>query len=233
MKKEQLDYLKISRTEKADNAILVFHGFTESKYYFEEMATELAEKFPNTAFYLANAPEVHPEKGYCWFQIEHEDMAAFSPDADKEVAMDRLNKLILKAPVESVHELTDEIVKNENISYDKVIYAGFSQGGIMALASGVTSHNKLGGVVAMSAIPLIFGKHFGVDKVKSVPDFLLTHSTDDMVVPYISMGISKQCLQAVGANVEEYTVNDAGHTVDKKVQAKLVEFLTSKVIERG
>ena len=95
----------------------------------------------------------------------------------------------------------------------RVILAGFSQGGAMALHVGLRHAARLGGLLVLSAyLPLAHavaaeGSHAG----RGTPVFL-AHGTQDPLIPLARARVARDALAALGCPVEyhEYPI---GHTV--------------------
>ena len=81
---------------------------------------------------------------------------------------------------------------------ERVILAGFSQGGAVALYAGLQSTLGLGGVVALSTyLPL--AKHFG--QTLAPPPVFMAHGDADAVIPLSFAAASRERLVALGATV--------------------------------
>ncbi len=224
MTKTILEYQKISQKQEIDSAMIIFHGYGDSMAGFSDFAQYLSRFFPKTAFYLVNAPDSLMFGGYSWFSLNQEDFLAFEAP---ETAEQTLNNLIDRVPIDKVHKFTDFVAENENISHDKIVYAGFSQGGLISLIGGLTKEEKLGGIVAMSAVPLTFGKYFTVEDVKNTPEVLLTHGTGDTIVPFVCFEMSKSNLGKIGVKPSEEIVPRAEHneSITFEVLQKISVFL--------
>ncbi len=227
MKNMKLEYHKISQKQLVDSAMLIFHGYGDSYMGFMDFAEVLSAKFPSMGFYVVNAPTPLFFGGYSWFDLNQDDFEAFeTPDA----AIPALNNLIARAPLSMVHDLTKEIAEKESISFDKMFYAGFSQGGLMSLVGSLTFDEKLAGAVAMSSVPLTFGDDFSLDEIKNTPDILLTHGTKDSVVPFVCLEMSKHALAEIGIVPEEKIVPNKDHneSITFEVIEKISEFIKTR-----
>lgn len=228
MKEFTLEYHKISQRQDIDSAMVIFHGYGDSKEGFIDFAQFLSRRFPKMGFFLVNAPDTLMFGGYSWFPLEQADFAAFD---NPDLALKTLNNLIARAPLDKAHSFTQEIAQKEELAYERVIYTGFSQGGFMALAGGLTFPEKLGGVIAMSAVPLTFGLDFSLDKVKQTPDTLLTHGTGDTIVPFACLEITKTNLHNVGTIVDEIVLANTEH--NESITIEVLDKITSFLQERG
>jgi predicted esterase len=90
------------------------------------------------------------------------------------------------------------------IPADRIVLSGFSQGGAMAVFSGLTAPVRLAGIVGMSAY-LLLSLKFRDLAPKPQPNqdtpLLLMHGSLDSVVPFKMGELSKAMLTAQGFNV--------------------------------
>ena len=124
-----------------------------------------------------------------------------------------------------VNEFINHICQKHSLNSNQVILMGFSQGGLMALMSGLTNPDKLGGIIACSSIPIMINQILELDDIKNKPNVLLTHGTDDDIVPFIGMQISENTLTNIDCPVQNHTVPGMGHTIDESCIEKIISFI--------
>ena len=93
--------------------------------------------------------------------------------------------MIIHASSPLVHEMINREIVESGIPPEKIIVAGFSQGAVMSLISGLSFPQKLGGIVAMSGylpIPDKFHQHIHPSN-KNTP-IVMFHGKEDDVVQY-------------------------------------------------
>ena len=105
---------------------------------------------------------------------------------------------------------TDDVVRqlieqeiNAGVSAQCIVLAGFSQGGAMALYSGLRYPQRLAGIIALSTyLPLreTLSKEAALGN-RDVP-ILMCHGTRDQVVPEIAGKLSRDLLVGLGYAVE-------------------------------
>jgi phospholipase/carboxylesterase len=82
----------------------------------------------------------------------------------------------------------DELIQQEinfGISPQKIIVAGHSQGGSMALAAGLTSKYCLGGIICLAGFLPYYQEILELAKAKDKKaPILICHGTQDTIVPY-------------------------------------------------
>jgi phospholipase/carboxylesterase len=95
----------------------------------------------------------------------------------------------------------------------RVVIGGFSQGGAVALYAGLSLAGRLGGILAMSAyLPLYSRFQRGGAAADSDTAVMMTHGTDDPIVPVTYGQLSRRRLETLGYTVRwrEYPM---GHTI--------------------
>ena len=102
----------------------------------------------------------------------------------------------------------EELIQREydrGIAYNKIIIAGFSQGGAIALYTGLRYPKKLGGLIALSTwIPLEEKIKNELGKDNSQPlnlPIFLAHGEYDQVIPFEFGEISKKLIEKFGFKV--------------------------------
>ena len=220
----KLAYQKYPSKQATDSIMIFFHGYGDSAEGFGHIVYELYEGLPTTTFYFVNAPlELFPG-GYGWFEIAEE----YFTHIGKGIAEmhDLLHDMIgsAKDVLPAIHVLTQKICVAENIGLDRIIYAGFSQGGLMALLSGLTSETA--GIVAISSVPITYGRNFTKEEIKNKPAILLTHSTGDTIVPFACFEANKSALSEAEIKMEEKILYglDHNYSINKEIIDSLIDF---------
>jgi len=117
--------------------------------------------------------------------------------------------------------------KSNGLSGDKIILAGFSQGGAMALHIGLRYPEKLAGIIALSSyLPL--NKLLPQEKSAVNQDIpiMMAHGTEDPLIPIMFAKASKDFLLQQGYQVAWHTypiphtvcaqeINDISHWLQK------------------
>ncbi|MEN9559406.1 MAG: hypothetical protein RLZZ502_617 [Pseudomonadota bacterium] len=108
----------------------------------------------------------------------------------------------------SQRQINQMIVREHDrgIAYHKIFLAGFSQGGVIALQTGLRYSERLGGVLALSTY-LSCGDSLaaeGTQANKDVP-VLYVHGTQDAVIPLSLAEKSRQTLRTHGYQVQWQT----------------------------
>jgi phospholipase/carboxylesterase len=125
-----------------------------------------------------------------------------------------------------VQELIDEQTA-KGISHDRIILAGFSQGGVIALQLGLRLDKRIAGIVALStylhdAIKTEEQRH---DANLALP-ILMVHGTQDPMIPIMRAATSRENLIRLGYDVQwkDYPM---GHQVCLEELSDISAFLRS------
>ncbi|HEY5701383.1 MAG TPA: carboxylesterase [Gammaproteobacteria bacterium] len=183
----------------ADASVIWLHGLGADGHDFEPVVAEFSNEIrQRVRFIFPNAPQqpVTINGGMvmrAWYDITETDLAR-RPDEQGV----RASEMILSGLIES------EI--DAGISSDRIVVAGFSQGGAIALHTGLRYGKKLGGILALSTyLPL----HEATEKESSganreIPIFM-AHGSQDPVIPLSSSESSRAFLTSLGYVIETHT----------------------------
>ncbi len=132
-----------------------------------------------------------------------------------DISMAELERKADESGIRASQAEIDRLIERERsrgIEADKIILAGFSQGGAIALQCGLRSKHQLGGIMALSTY-LTLADSLGTEKTlanANIP-ILMAHGTQDPVVPLSLARTSKATLASHGYHVEwrEYPMQHA------------------------
>jgi phospholipase/carboxylesterase len=175
--------------------IIWMHGLGADGHDFEPLVPELQAGLPALRFVFPHAP-VRPvtiNNGYAmraWYDI---------------IGIDRRSAEDFRGIAESADSIGGLIHREHarGISSDRILLAGFSQGGAMALHIATRHPDKFAGVIALSCyLPLAreFARLRGGAN-QATPIFM-AHGTQDPVVPYMLSDESRLLLEGAGYQVE-------------------------------
>ena len=178
-------------------SIIWLHGLGADGHDFEPIVSEL--RLPSKLgirFIFPNAPIRkitinNNMKMRGWYDIKSSNLQDME-DVESIVKSSNL-----------IHNYIDAEIK-KGIESDKIIIAGFSQGGAIALHSGIRYPSKLAGILALSSylpLPENLEKKTSACKEMSI---VMAHGNDDDIIP-IEQGLSSyQTLIENGYKVEWY-----------------------------
>jgi phospholipase/carboxylesterase len=189
-----LQSLEITTGDAPELAVIWLHGLGADGHDFEPIVPELGLRFP-VRFVFPHAP-VRPvtiNGGMAmraWY-----DILGFDRRAKEDAAG-------IRASAAAVAELVDREIER-GMASDRIVLAGFSQGGAIALHTALRSPQRLAGVLALSTyLPLastLAGERSGANA--AIPIFM-AHGTADDVLPLALAETSRGVLEALGYAVE-------------------------------
>ena len=225
MLSDSISYVS-SKESDIQKAVIMLHGYGSNGNDLISLAPIVAKKMPNTIFYSPDAP-IKFEYGYKWFDLDN------FADASVYEHFDYLQELTKKAKtvLPTIFDFINKIKQEHNLKSNQITLMGFSQGGLLALMSGLLYKGCLSGVIGASAIPVSINSALSLDEVKNKPPVLLTHGMADDVVSFVGMQISQNTLKNIGCEVKTYAVPGMGHQVDNGCIDAMVKFVNSKLTD--
>jgi phospholipase/carboxylesterase len=183
-----LKTIEINPKSPPKNSVIWLHGLGADGYDFVPIVAEL--QLPDELairFVFPHAPmrPVTINNSYtmrAWYDIYTLDTQMKEDEAGLRKSYNLIQELILAE-------------ENSGIKSENIILAGFSQGGAMALFSGLRYPKPLGGILALSAyLPLALTLPKEGSKANQKTPILMLHGTFDEVVPVVLAQMSKDFL---------------------------------------
>lgn len=180
-------------------SIILLHGLGADGHDFEPIVPEL--KIPDSLpvrFVFPNAP-VRPvtlNNGYpmrAWFDLVRIGMQKPHDQAGMLDARKWLEGLIERETQRGIPE-------------SRIVVAGFSQGGAVALYTGLQYPQRLAGIMALSTyLPLVDGFQFEINAANATVPIFYAHGTQDPVVPLQLAEQTRNALTAMGCLILWHT----------------------------
>lgn len=178
----------------ADYVVILLHGLGADCNDFVPLVAEL--KLSKTVkFIFPNAPmmPVTLNNGYimrAWYDIKDLNRGTdhFIDNHGIDNSVHEINKII------------DHVI-NSGVASNKIILAGFSQGGVISYTAGIRNQHQLGGILALSCyLPNAdnLARHYQENKNTPI---LAIHGTNDHVVPYDAGFEAYNTLKLAGFNI--------------------------------
>jgi phospholipase/carboxylesterase len=198
-----IDHIEVSSVEEPQFSVIWLHGFGADGHDFEAILPEL--KIPlglNIRFIFPHAPHRSPipdsdEKIRAWYSISTD-----SESTGKEIegSSDEIRFLI-------------EAEEEKGIRPENIILAGFSQGGVIALHTGLRYPKRIGGILALSTYLNDFDNTQAEmsDENLAIP-VMLAHGRYDEVIPIVRGATSRENLIRLGLDVRWFDYQ-MGHEV--------------------
>ena len=212
-----LETIEIETSPKPAAAVIWLHGLGADGHDFEPIVPELG--LPATKpirFIFPNAPQrpVTINNGMrmrAWY-----DILQLGGGAEDE------------AGIRDAQGLLEDLISRETtkgISHDKIVLAGFSQGGAIVLQTALRHPERLAGVLALSTyLPLSKTLEKERATANSALPIFMAHGQYDNMIPLDRATRSRDALQALGYAVEwrEYAMP---HSVCPEEIADIAAFL--------
>lgn len=164
-----------STSSTADNCVIWLHGLGASRHDFEPVAELLQQTLTNTRFVLPQAPTRPVTINGGWAMPSWYDILAMNPAR----AIDRAQ---LEESAATVQALIED-QQSQGIAVERIVLAGFSQGGAVVLHTAYnTPCARLGGVMALSTYAPSFADDHA-NRGGATPALCLHGSQDDVVPP--------------------------------------------------
>lgn len=206
-----LPYIETSTGPAPIASIIWLHGLGADGHDFEFIvnALDLPATLP-VRFIFPHAPSmpVTINNGYvmpAWYDITHPDLALGEDETGIRASQLEINKLIAQ-------EMARGMPAN------RIILAGFSQGGAIVLQAGLRYEVPLGGIIALSTyLPLKSSLATENIANKSLPVFM-AHGAYDEVIPLHASTHSKDFIQGAGYTVDWHEYAMAHSVCPEEVQ---------------
>lgn len=167
----------VQPSQSADASVIWLHGLGADRYDFLPVAEMLQERLPSTRFILPQAPTRPVTINGGWSMPSWYDILAMSParaidQAQLDESADQVLALIAAE-------------RASGIAAERIILAGFSQGGAVVLHTAFLRHDEaLGGVLALSTYAPTFSDDMLLsDTKRQLPVLCLHGRFDDVVIP--------------------------------------------------
>ncbi len=196
---ELLPHVELSTGPEPQGTIIWMHGLGADGWDFVPIVKELPLPADLALrFIFPHAPErpVTINNGYvmrAWYDIAMNDISRLPDERGIRESQAAIERLIARE-------------RERGIDSSRIVVAGFSQGGAIALQVGLRHADRLAAVVALSTYLALEDSLAaeGSSANKATPIFM-AHGTDDPVVPLRLAEVSRATLEARGYRVEWHT----------------------------
>ncbi len=211
----------IEPEQSAESAIILLHGLGADGHDFEDLAPHLPLTGLRARMIMPNAPRrpVTINGGMvmpAWYDIS-------------DTALRNTDTAGIAESTATVHALIEEQIA-AGISSDKIILAGFSQGGAIALHAGLRCEHPLAGIMALSCYVLSRDTHEAeITEANYDTSIWMAHGRYDGVVPYELGESSAIFLQDRGHNVT-FVGYPMGHEVSMPEVTGMSEWIVRALL---
>ena len=157
-----------------------------------------------------------------WFDINSLD---FKTTVDDRAGM--------FSSVAAVNQIIDREVRESSINRNRIVVGGFSQGGAIALLTGLADVNetKLAGVVGLSTwLPPSFKDSFMKEGLAARPPILMCHGDSDEVVNPLYHNMTIEALHQLDVtNVQQHIYPGLGRSSCQDEMMQVITWLKSVI----
>jgi len=198
-------------SEKPKNAVILCHGYGGDGKDISLLASYWKTYLPETLFICPDAPErcAVSATGFQWFDLM--DQTKDQVLVKSIVAETKLNTLI------------DEVIKNNNLTSEKIAIGGFSQGSMISLQTGIKRKEKINSIIGYSG-KIINVNHLQ-NNINSRPDIILMHGDKDEIVPVSFLLEAKEFFNKNNYKVKSKIFKNCEHRIPTEGSSLGLEFL--------
>ena len=191
-----LDAIELETAPNPDAAIIWLHGLGADGHDFEPVVPELIRRGERSWRFIFPHAALRPvtiNGGMtmrAWYDIKGFDRKAAEDEAGFRQSRAVVEELVVRE-------------RTRGIAANRIVLAGFSQGGAVALYTATRHHERLAGVMALSTYLPLSGRLLAerVPANDGTPIFM-AHGLSDAVLP-IALGLeSRELLHSAGFTVE-------------------------------
>jgi len=182
--------------------IVLLHGLGADGNDLLGLAPLLSPLVPDALFLSPNAPypcDMAPI-GRQWFSLQDRDPQKMIQEVESS------------APILDQY-LTQKLAEN-NLTDDRMMLLGFSQGTMMALQVALRRPTPCAGVVGFSG--LVVAKPDMAAEITAHPPVLLIHGQDDEVISFEALDAAMAVLKSLNVPVHGEGRPDLGHGIDER-----------------
>ena len=199
------EVVTVEATAKHTASVIWLHGLGDTGHTWSAIASWLQMPWCKFIFPTAPAQPVSMKQiGYAmpsWFDFDSLDMEDVDEDAET-----------MGRSVAYLHDMIEREVRN-GVPHERIMLAGFAQGGVVALVAALKCRFKIGGVLALSSwLPKNFFRRSNElsHSAKTLPIWFY-HGTDDKVVKYEMGWNSYQHALDLGLKAQFKCYDGLGH----------------------
>jgi phospholipase/carboxylesterase len=213
-----LETVEVEPRGGADASVILMHGLGADGHDFEPVVGELRLVAPHAVRWVFPHAPLRPvtinagQRMRAWYDIVALDGRAPEDEEGLRESATAVGALV-------------ERERQRGVPAERIVLAGFSQGGALALHTALRAPERLAGVVGLSGyLPLAARLAEEAAPANRATPVFLAHGTHDLVVPLALGEGTRDVLRAQGHDVEWHTYPMA-HSVSAEEIAQLRAFL--------
>ena len=190
-----LDAVEIETAPAPRHAVIWMHGLGADGYDFVDLVPALGLRDTPVRFVFPHAPmrPVTINRGMvmrAWYDVRDDVGVRREDEAGVRESQKRLEALVARE-------------KSRGVDAGRLVLAGFSQGGAMALHTGLRHAERVAGIMALSCfLPLADTLAAEASPGNRATPIFMAHGTDDPLIPLARARQSREALTALGYRLE-------------------------------
>jgi len=191
-----LEQVELTTGPEPRGTVIWLHGLGADGWDFVPIVRELPlPQNLQLRFIFPHAPErpVTINNGFvmrAWYDISQNDLARVPDEAGIRESQAAVERLV-------------EREKSRGVEPSSIVLAGFSQGGAIALQTGLRLKERIAGIAALSTyLPLEDSLDREASAANKSTPIFMAHGTDDPVIPLKLAEVSQEALRMRGYSVE-------------------------------
>ena len=190
-----LDAIQLETGRDPERSVIWLHGLGADGRDFVPIVGELALPAAPIRFVFPHAP-VQPvtinngTSMRAWYDIVADDLARREDERGVRASQGLVEALVARE-------------RERGVPAARIVLAGFSQGGVIALQTGLRHPERLAGIMALSTyVPIAATLEAERNAANADVPIFMAHGTQDPIIPLASARRSRELLERLGYPVE-------------------------------
>ncbi len=212
----KLDGPRLGAKGQLRQLVVLLHGYGADGKDLIELGAQWQKQMPETSFVAPHAPEpcAQAPMGRQWFPLTMRD-----PD-ERWIGVNRAGP--------GLDAFLDAELAALGLDDSRLALVGFSQGTMMALHVGLRRRRPPAAIVGFSGL-LVGPEHLeGGKPGAKPPSVLLTHGSEDDIIPADALFMAAEGLAAVGIPAQWHLSIGVGHGIDGPAMTHAGQFLARR-----
>ena len=201
--------------ELIKNAVILLHGYGGDGKDISLLSLNWKRFLKNTVFLCPNGHEkceINPV-GFQWFDLSKDDDDYI---LEKSLQAEGIIKLFI-----------DEVKDKYQLSNNKIVLSGFSQGCMMSINVGVTFEDEFNCIVGFSG--KIINKNDLQNRLKNKSKILLIHGDQDEIVSSNYLLEAKDFFERNKFDIQTKLIKDCGHHIPIDASSFALSFIKNNL----
>ncbi len=201
--------------DEIKNAVILLHGYGGDGKDISLLTLNWKRFLKNTVFLCPNGNEkceINPS-GFQWFDL--------STDDDEYI----LKKSLLAESI--IKRFIEEVKSKYNLSNEKIVLSGFSQGCMMSINVGISSEEEYNCIVGFSG--KIINKDNLQSRINNKTKIMLIHGDQDEIVSSSFLLEAQDFFERNKINIQTKLIKNCGHHIPIEASSLALSFIKKKL----